>query len=848
MKKVLLVFIITIMALFVACDNNSVVQMGSLIVQIDSNVSRGLQAVSMETASYSIVIKNASNEIVLSNSSSLETTYTLSAPAGLYTAEVQALNADGTVIGSSGLVECSIVAGEINSLTVVVSEIGGNGNFSIAITGNEGYPLAYSIKNASGTEIKAGSLAYAAGFYSAEQELANGFYTFTIRRTDIDKVIKNDSVRIINGQTVSYEAEFRFLSDGSITIINEIVSTPSISLHLNSETLSSAGTLTVSADISGIQNYTSYWTLDEEPLGEAAAYADLELDLDTLEGGEHTVALFVSSGNVAWSESAVFSNPGVFNGHYMGFVESLGYTYFFEIKDEHIRYSYYQNTIVEYDEVPYETRITDDGIYLIFRYADWREMDTALFVPFDKSKTSILYYEYGEDEKDPNNHAISIDVVAIKDDIYISDGTSNIGSDVYNVRFKTDNKMLAQLVDHYESEELMYYEVLFFNDDGIRKWEHYYNGNGICERLIEFGGSAEKNYVVGIDYFNEDGSLRYSETTEILTDESLISCNGFDKNGNKLADVRISDISDYPNFAEQAQSLTLRIGNNVIGRWNSQYETWSFTTELKSFAEDLPVEAEITMKDGYSEHSFPYMILPNTSVITVEEGCSYTIIFTIVKKEYEVGDKGPSGGYIFYDCDADNDTGNNDGLISSECGWRYLETAPADLKIIDGIITVDPDAPGYSSGDHYFVSGYYRISEDNLFVNGTVAFNAEDCTGTKLGAGEINTVLLVSAMGDVTFSGKNGEETTSQYAAKLCLDLVYNGFDDWFLPSKDELNLLYTNKNAITGFCDFFYWSSSEGVRNSGDAASIWVQKFSDGRQADYDRDNTLCIRPVRSF
>ena len=152
MKKVLLVFIITIMALFVACDNNSVVQMGSLIVQIDSNVSRGLQAVSMETASYSIVIKNASNEIVLSNSSSLETTYTLSAPAGLYTAEVQALNADGTVIGSSGLVECSIVAGEINSLTVVVSEIGGNGNFSIAITGNEGYPLAYSIKNASGTE------------------------------------------------------------------------------------------------------------------------------------------------------------------------------------------------------------------------------------------------------------------------------------------------------------------------------------------------------------------------------------------------------------------------------------------------------------------------------------------------------------------------------------------------------------------------------------------------------------------------------------------------------------------------------------------------------------------------
>ena len=33
-----------------------------------------------------------------------------------------------------------------------------------------------------------------------------------------------------------------------------------------------------------------------------------------------------------------------------------------------------------------------------------------------------------------------------------------------------------------------------------------------------------------------------------------------------------------------------------------------------------------------------------------------------VVKEYKIGDRGPAGGYIFYDCDADNDKEYNDGL------------------------------------------------------------------------------------------------------------------------------------------------------------------------------------------
>ena len=88
------------------------------------------------------------------------------------------------------------------------------------------------------------------------------------------------------------------------------------------------------------------------------------------------------------------------------------------------------------------------------------------------------------------------------------------------------------------------------------------------------------------------------------------------------------------------------------------------------------------------------------------------------------------------------------------------------------------------------------------------------------------------------------------YAAKACSDYTYNGYDDWFLPSKDELNLMYTNlhKKGIGNFKNYSYWSSSEGS-----ARTAWGQDFYDGGQGyhsrDYDdRDYYEYVRPIRRF
>ncbi|MBA7516910.1 hypothetical protein ES705_08959 [subsurface metagenome] len=95
--------------------------------------------------------------------------------------------------------------------------------------------------------------------------------------------------------------------------------------------------------------------------------------------------------------------------------------------------------------------------------------------------------------------------------------------------------------------------------------------------------------------------------------------------------------------------------------------------------------------------------------------------------------------------------------------------------------------------------------------------------------GEVNTVIIVTSQG------------VGDYAAKLCADLVAYGYDDWYLPAKDELNAIYLEKDLIEGFSPAYYWSSTE--YNNTDA---WGQDFSNGSQVSYAKYPTSRCRCVR--
>lgn len=80
--------------------------------------------------------------------------------------------------------------------------------------------------------------------------------------------------------------------------------------------------------------------------------------------------------------------------------------------------------------------------------------------------------------------------------------------------------------------------------------------------------------------------------------------------------------------------------------------------------------------------------------------------------------------------------------------------------------------------------------------------------------------------------------------AAYCASFVSDIYDDWYLPSKDELNLAWVNRVAIAGVLDLLaeiYWSSTQ--LNDTQAS---VQRFSDGFQTQSAKHMARRTRPVR--
>jgi hypothetical protein len=105
--------------------------------------------------------------------------------------------------------------------------------------------------------------------------------------------------------------------------------------------------------------------------------------------------------------------------------------------------------------------------------------------------------------------------------------------------------------------------------------------------------------------------------------------------------------------------------------------------------------------------------------------------------------------------------------------------------------------------------------------------------GTAIGTGNQNTIEIIN--------GCNQEG-----AARLCGDLVLGGYNDWYLPCKDELNQLYLNRVAIGGFVTVYYgyWSSTESS-----STNAWHQNFLDGNQYTEDKGYSYGrVRAVRAF
>ncbi len=186
---------------------------------------------------------------------------------------------------------------------------------------------------------------------------------------------------------------------------------------------------------------------------------------------------------------------------------------------------------------------------------------------------------------------------------------------------------------------------------------------------------------------------------------------------------------------------------------------------------------------------------------------------------YSVGSTGPAGGKIIYKADTLQTSKYVDTTTGQEVTytWQCLEMAPADAS---------------SSA----VFGYYRPGGTNTVAVSEDTTNDTD-GNSAIGQGRYNTTMLVYKMGKEAYSSSSGTDTTSTYAAKLCDDYSVNGYDDWFLPSIQELQ---KGSSYLSGNT----WSSSEYS-----ASYAWRYYYFYGGLANYDnRYDTNYVRAVRAF
>jgi len=82
-------------------------------------------------------------------------------------------------------------------------------------------------------------------------------------------------------------------------------------------------------------------------------------------------------------------------------------------------------------------------------------------------------------------------------------------------------------------------------------------------------------------------------------------------------------------------------------------------------------------------------------------------------------------------------------------------------------------------------------------------------------------------------------EYTWENAKIVCEELG----DGWRLPTKEELHLMWLNRDNIGGFAAAYYWGSSEYSNYKA-----WVQYFYNGYQNYFGKYNTYYVRAVRDL
>ena len=323
MKKtivnILLAFLV--IALVSSCSAEQDVAYGSLKIDISSAISKGINPnISMDVEYYTIEGSGPNGATISATIDSSEGSYTNDSVAiGNWTLTATAYNADDIAIGS-GSKSTTVKPGGTSSVSIAIKEIEGQGTLKVVINGLSGNNNVYSLYLYTTEDlmnpIQEVEFVRSDDIHSVELNLDNGFYAFRIDGNNDIKLPAIDTVRIVNGDTVTVTY---FLSDSgevSVSIMNAIKTTPSLSISLTPTSEGTNATAIVSnVDLDSI-NYL--WYIDNEMI--EGSSSSIELNYAEISGGDHNLTCVIADGvnNVIWTETETF-NADVYGDELMTF-------------------------------------------------------------------------------------------------------------------------------------------------------------------------------------------------------------------------------------------------------------------------------------------------------------------------------------------------------------------------------------------------------------------------------------------------------------------------------------------------------------------------------------------------
>ena len=272
-----------------------------------------------------------------------------------------------------------------------------------------------------------------------------------------------------------------------------------------------------------------------------------------------------------------------------------------------------------------------------------------------------------------------------------------------------------------------------------------------------------------------------------------------------------------PAFTLSSSSETKTVNNAITG-----YTITSSGGAIDSYAISPAAPAGLTFSTSTGRLSGTPTSSASATAYTItatNATGSATRIFTLTVTAvvYTVGQTGPGGGTVIYVATTPFVCGPTRAKTCT-----YLEVAPN----------------GWNTGSDPQRSWAQSTPVDYQTTTVGSSGSPETATATGIGWGYFNTRAII----------RQGNTDIATSAAALAdshtVTVSSVVYDDWYLPSNDELTAIYDNKAFVGGlFLGFdWYWSSSE---SGGGALMQMMGSFNAGPD---DKSSPRLVRPIRAF